>query len=331
MRYELSDWYQLSLTNQKPENQDFCGHLSDEPFGDPQRSIHIFYLGDGVSRGNGGQAAAVFPGAIRRQMLALLERLAGIADDEPQEMLQAIVQAIGSCFQAVDQLGRSHRQPDEPFAMPCRSTLSLAVVFQDQLITANIGDSPIFYFQNYGNQQLLPLYVLQNCFGANQRRPGSFDYPDHVAKSRLTQSVGAPRGQELNWWLYDQVEDSWFVQEPECGSFCLTPLENYCSSRQLSPSEFRETLLQQAVLIQIHPIGQSGTLLLGSDGSLGVFQDRELEDYLNSARLDGLSTQQLVRSLCRSAAGRTNDNITLIAANLCKVLPQDFGSQWNGG
>lgn len=154
----------FSDRHKRPENQDCAFHLAFDGSPFPRSSMLIFAVLDGVSHSNGGVAAPIAAEAMRPRLAELLGKADMLLqlDDETKrgEIWQILKRAI-------------HDADERLRAMPpaggCDhgTTITLAVVFDEAVFTANVGDSPAYLLRMTGKQAgtLQPLFECHNEAG----------------------------------------------------------------------------------------------------------------------------------------------------------------------
>ena len=160
----IKDLVVFSDQHKRPENQDCAFHFAFDGNPFPKSAMSIYAVLDGVSHSNGGTAARIAAAAMRPRLAELLgnaDMLLQLDDDtkraEIWHILKCAIHDADDCLRAMPHSGgRNHG-----------TTITLAVVFDEAVFTANIGDSPAYLLRLAGRQEgtLLPLFQCQNEAG----------------------------------------------------------------------------------------------------------------------------------------------------------------------
>lgn len=154
----------FSDQHKRSENQDCAFHLAFDGNPYPKSAMSIYAVLDGVSHSNGGIAAPIAAAAMRPRLAELLgkaDALLQLDDDtkraEIWHILKCAIHDADDCLRAMPYSGNSNHG----------TTITLAVVFDEAVFTANIGDSPAYLLRLAGRQEgtLLPLFRCQNEAG----------------------------------------------------------------------------------------------------------------------------------------------------------------------
>lgn len=163
----------FSEAHKRPYNQDCCFSLCCDGQPNLTSKMSILCVLDGVSNCNGGEASVL----AARTMRSILSRLLGYCDnllefdDDTRE--EKIHQNMREAILEADAELRRQQLPGLTYG----TTVTLAVVFDEAVYTANVGDSPA-YLLRINNldgtiQQAESLFRCQNEAGEGVRTKSS--------------------------------------------------------------------------------------------------------------------------------------------------------------
>ena len=156
----------FSHRHKRPENQDRAFYMAFNASPTHESNMQIFAVLDGVSNSNGSVAAPMAAAALRprlaqlivnSEMLLDLEVLNGTRANVIWDTLKLAIQDAHHCL-------RSH---GDDYGDDYGTTITLAVVFDGAVYTANIGDSPAYLLRlsDDGAATLHPLFECHNAAG----------------------------------------------------------------------------------------------------------------------------------------------------------------------
>lgn len=167
----------LSHRNRRKENQDVCGYLFSEGSlpGSESRAA-AFFVADGVSGAHGDTAAESIRSGYRTILARLLDDCISCQEtygkdissehidcEDPAVMAfqHRILDYMRDAIQAFDAQVRGSWHPGT-----CCATISLAVLVNRYIFTANLGDSPIFLVELDEDDQPITLKEMYECQNA---------------------------------------------------------------------------------------------------------------------------------------------------------------------
>lgn len=167
--YEIKETAFCSERHRRQINEDraFCMNCDGAP--DMKAKMSILAVLDGVSNSNGGQAAQMASCAMRpilAELLGSAEELV-LLDDESRE--GEIHRCMCNAIRAADRALRKAQSPGVEYG----TTATLAVVFDDAIYTANVGDSPAYLIRvalNGAAADPISLFECHNMAGEAVRR-----------------------------------------------------------------------------------------------------------------------------------------------------------------
>ena len=162
------DTIAFSHQNGREENQDAYGYMiSENRFPDSETNGAVFFVADGVSCSNGGEAAARINKSYRKVLSSLLGECVAFQERakntqlSEQELSWEICEKLRDTVLEFDRIvcGKGHRGD-------IGATISLALVLGCNVYTANLGDSPIFLVELDGDDDPEKLTELYQCHNA---------------------------------------------------------------------------------------------------------------------------------------------------------------------
>lgn len=138
--FYVKDIMACSEAYKRSYNQDryFYMNLSGGP--DRRNRISVLAVMDGVSRANGGEASAMAEAAMRPILAELLGRCDELEDLDSQTRKDEVLRILCNAILAADRALRRRQEADLVYG----TTITLAVVYQDRIYAANVGDSPAY-------------------------------------------------------------------------------------------------------------------------------------------------------------------------------------------
>lgn len=177
----------LSNRHKCDENQDYCFCMTCDDAPASRTKISVLCVMDGVSQANGGQAVRMAARALRPALAAILGDACGLLEMDERSRAHEIRNALIGAICDADRYLREQRQ----FGVKYGTTISLAVVFDGAVYTANVGDSPIYMLKFPEAQEkppsIVPLFACQNRAGVE------------LAQGRITEeeALASPGRNEL--------------------------------------------------------------------------------------------------------------------------------------
>ena len=167
------DTLAFSHKNKREENQDTCGYLMGEGMLPNSKSkAAAFFVADGVSNSLGNVAAQRLRKGYRAVLAGLLDRCIALLEQQAQREAESLPAMDKAAFAwEIQELLRDTVLELDTLvrADSCvgtyGATVSLALVLDGNVYTANLGDSPIFLISLNSDdepQSLRQLYQCQN-------------------------------------------------------------------------------------------------------------------------------------------------------------------------
>lgn len=189
--FYVKDIMACSEAYKRPYNQDryFYMDLSGGP--DRRNRISILAVMDGVSRANGGDASAIAEAAMRPILAELLGRCDELDDLDSQTRRDEVLRILCNAILSADRALYRRQEAELVYG----TTITLAVVYQDRIYAANVGDSPAYLLPVSLTGTVcdpIPLFECQNKAG-EMVRAGVMTMEEAVAsklQNRLTCMAG---------------------------------------------------------------------------------------------------------------------------------------------
>lgn len=157
----------FSDPHKRSENQDRAFHLAFDGSPFPKASMHIYAVLDGVSHSNGGVAAPMAAAAMRPRLAELIGKSDMLLQLDDATKRSEICQILKRAIHDADECLKSIPYSNGNYG----TTITLAVVFDEAVFTANIGDSPAYLLRMAGKNRgtLVPLFECHNEAGLDVR------------------------------------------------------------------------------------------------------------------------------------------------------------------
>ncbi len=159
----------FSEAHQRPYNQDCCFWLSCDGLPTCDAKLSILCVLDGVSNCNGGEASTMAAQAMRPVLAGLLGSCEQLLQYDDSIRAEKILRVLRESILEADMVLRRRQMPGVLYG----TTATVAVVFDEVVYTANVGDSPAYLLRINnldGNiQSAEPLFRCQNEAGEDIR------------------------------------------------------------------------------------------------------------------------------------------------------------------
>lgn len=207
----LKETFAYSDANRREENQDTCGYMICEsaPASPGSLTASVLFVADGVSNSNGGRAAALVTQKIRRPLSNLLlncEHFVTLPGETPDG--QRATAIFGQMQEVIYDLNDVLRREN------CSATFSIALILNDYIYSANLGDSPILLLNTspYQDMELTELYRCHNLAGdmVASGRITKEEALTHDARNQLTVPVlgGNPLPSSIAFFMNGLAQDN---------------------------------------------------------------------------------------------------------------------------
>lgn len=185
----IDNYYQFSKKISHPENGDKAFSIIFDTSPSGQEKIAIFCVMDGVSKSDGAEKSSLLASKIIRQHFAqIFSNIDDLIDMDETGKMKYFFSIMKNAILSADRL-----LWDEIDYLAC--TASIAIVFEEWVYTANIGDSPIYLYDNM-NDSLVKLFTCHNV-ASEKIRSGEITKEEAMTydgKNRLTKVVGGRNG-----------------------------------------------------------------------------------------------------------------------------------------
>ena len=162
--FYIKDVMAYSDAYKRPENQDCCFYMNYDGSPHQNTKISILAVLDGVSKANGGEASQQAAEAMRPVLAELLGKSAQYLQLDMETRKEVIFQVLRRAIHAADHSLRMMQYANVVYG----TTVTLAVILDDQVYAANVGDSPAYLLPVSIAGQVsasIPLFECQNYAG----------------------------------------------------------------------------------------------------------------------------------------------------------------------
>lgn len=163
----IKDTAYFSHAHKRPYNQDRCFYMTCDGTPDLRGKISILCVLDGVSNSNGGDAAPMAARVMRGVLSGLLGKCDALLDYDDATREEEIFRVVKDAVFAADLCLRQHQYPGYELG----TTATVAVVFDDVVYAANVGDSPAYLLRwdklssSIKKELTIPLFQCQTEAG----------------------------------------------------------------------------------------------------------------------------------------------------------------------
>lgn len=161
--FYTKDLVVFSDRNKREENQDRAFYLNFDAHPDVKSKMTILAVLDGVSNSNGAHASRMAAEAMRPRLAQLIGRADSLLALDDETKKSEILICLKCAIHDADEYLRQQQIGGIEYG----TTITLAVVFDEAVFAANVGDSPAYLLRLSGSQEgrLLPLFECHNEAG----------------------------------------------------------------------------------------------------------------------------------------------------------------------